>query len=65
MDLTYRQRSLQDIKAYKDTLSQLAQDHEDNHAGQDGSGEVIDALHAAADCFEMLIEQVENQVVIF
>ena len=65
MDLPYRQRSLEEVKAHRDILFALAQNHEDNYAGQDGSGEIIDALHAAADCFDMLVEQVENQVIIF
>jgi hypothetical protein len=65
MDLPYRQRSLEEVKAHRDALSALADDFEEGHLSAPHAAGIIDALHAAADCFDMLVEQVENQVIIF
>ena len=70
MDLPYRQRSLQEVKAYRDALSDLAEFYTNNPSARLEGGvparhEVITALEAATDVFDMLVEQVENQVIIF
>ena len=64
MDLPYRHRALEEVKAYRDALNDISNraDMGALHSLSDGE---ITALEAASDAFEMLIEQVENQVIIF
>ncbi len=64
MNLPYRHRSLEEVKAHRDALSDIAMRNDDGALHALSHSEV-DALAAAYDAFNMLIEQVENQVIIF
>jgi hypothetical protein len=64
MDLPYRHRALEEVKAHRDALNDITARAEEG-ALHSLSHSELTALEAASDAFEMLIEQVENQVIIF